>query len=71
MFRAVKLWCSSSISGPSSTKKPAFRKIFSISDNVVVIGWIEPVRDFLPGNVISIDCVAIFVVINDLIFPYN
>jgi hypothetical protein len=43
-FRAVKLWKSSSMSGPSATAKPISAKIVVISSITCIVGCTEPLR---------------------------
>ena len=52
-FRAVKLWKSSSMSGPSATAKPISAKMAIISSRVRSVGWSEPLRRGGAGRVRS------------------
>src|SRR5260221_6767810 len=53
MLRAVKLWKSSSICGPSATLKPISPKIAVSSSIVWLIGWMRPSRSGATGRVTS------------------
>ena len=53
MFSAWKLCQSSSISGPSTTRKPSRVKTSTISRSTSVSGWSDPVRGAGPGSVRS------------------
>ena len=54
MLRAVKLWKSSSMCGPSATEKPISPKIATISSTVWLIGWMRPTGEGRAGSVMSI-----------------
>ncbi len=43
-LRAVKLWKSSSMSGPSASAKPISAKIATISSITCITGWTQPLR---------------------------
>ena len=43
-LRAVKLWKSSSMSGPSATAKPISAKMAIISSMTCMVGWTQPLR---------------------------
>ena len=53
MLRAVKLWKSSSISGPSATVKPISPKMATISSMVWLTGWMRPSASGRGGRVTS------------------
>ena len=53
-FSAVKLWKSSSMSGPSATENPMSAKIAVSSSMVWVIGWMRPCCSARTGRVTSI-----------------
>src|SRR6185312_2104910 len=52
-FNAVKLWKSSSMSGPSATAKPISAKIAASSSNTCMVGCTEPLRRTGAGRVKS------------------
>ncbi len=53
MLRAVKLWKSSSMCGPSATVKPIAPKIATTSSMVWLIGWMRPSGSARTGRVTS------------------
>src|SRR5581483_7834494 len=53
MLSAVKLWKSSSMSGPSATTKPISPKMATISSMVWLIGWMRPSAVGRAGKVTS------------------
>ena len=52
-FRPVKLWKSSSMSGPSATAKPRVAKMAIISSITCMVGWTAPRRTWGAGRVRS------------------